>query len=279
MIKSFYELIKIIGKKYIRFLVCIRKYIIRGFIPIFDLESYKNVINGFVIDPLKGNPWEYYFNQPFSYKYDDIKNKAKNIKYFECNPKISPSFNIFLNTTNSIQFWHIMAKTYMPIKKEIIKESNIIINKIFKGKKNILGVLLRGTDYLARKPGNHPIPPKTKDVIKDVKLLDDKYKYDWIFLSTEDNIIRKEFIRGIGIKVKCLLSKKRISYNYKKKNLIGYYIDNKKNIEYNKIYLLNILILSKCLDFLCAKTNGAVGVFILTKGFRNYKIYNLGVYK
>jgi integrase len=105
-----------------------------------------------------------------------------------------------------MNYWHIMARKYMPIKKEIIKESNYIINKIFKGRKNILGILLRGTDYIARKPRNHPIPPNTKDAIKDVKLLDNKYKYDWIFLATEDNIIRRDFLSAMGTKVKCLIN-------------------------------------------------------------------------
>jgi hypothetical protein len=81
---------------YIRFLGCIRKYMIQGFIPIFELESYKNTINGFIVNPLKGNPWESYFNQPFNYKYNDIKSKAKNIKNFECKPKIRPNYKIFL---------------------------------------------------------------------------------------------------------------------------------------------------------------------------------------
>ena len=47
---------------------CARKYIIQGFIPIIEFESYKNVLNGFTINPSKGNPWEYYFNQPFGFK-------------------------------------------------------------------------------------------------------------------------------------------------------------------------------------------------------------------
>ena len=33
---------------------------IQGFVPIFELESYKNTLNGFIVDTLKGNPWEYY---------------------------------------------------------------------------------------------------------------------------------------------------------------------------------------------------------------------------
>ena len=50
------------------------------------------------------------------------------------------------------------------------------------------------------------------------------------------------------------------------------------NIEYIKNYVLNIIILSKCLDIITTKCNGAAAIFILTKGFRNSKIYNLGEY-
>lgn len=236
-------------------------------------------MNGFDVNPSKGNPWEYYFNQPFGYKYDKIKKNYRNIKYFECNKiRRKPHSDIFLNKT-SMKYWHIMAKKYMPIKKEIIKESNLIRFKLFKRSKNILGVLLRGTDYIARKPRKHSIPPKTEDAIKDVKIFDNKYKYDWIFLATEDNFIRKEFIGAIGRKVKCLINKKKISYNYRSKKFLAYNIDFKNHIIFNKIYLLNIIILSKCLDFIGAQTSGTIGVFIFSKGFRNYKVYNLGKYK
>jgi hypothetical protein len=263
---------------YIVFLGCIRKYMIQGFIPILELESYKNVINGFMVDPLKGNPWEYYFNQPFGYQYSNIKQKAKKIKYVKCNSQIKPNSGIFLNK-EAANYWHNFAAQYMPIKNEIIKESNYIISKIFNKSRNLLGVLLRGTDYVAKKPHGHYIPPKTKDVIKDVKLLDNKNKYDGIFLATEDNFIREEFLKAIGNKVKCLLNKRKIYYNYSQKQLFAFNVDFKKNINFNKIYLLNIIILSKCLDFLTAKTSGAIGAFILTNGFRNYKVYNLGHYK
>ena len=264
---------------YIVSLGCIRKYLIQGFVPIIEFESYKNVINGFIVDPKKGNPWEYYFNQPFGYEYHNIKTKAKNIKYFECQPRnIRPNEGIFLNK-QIMNYWHAFANQYIPIKNEIINESNNIIKTIFKDSNNVLGVLLRGTDYVALKPRYHPIPPKIEDVIKEVKLLDNKNKYNWIFLATEDNIIRDVFLRSIGMKVKCLLSKRKIFYNYAMKKPLVYSIDFKKNLDYNKIYLLNVIILSKCLDFLAANTSGTVGVFILTEGFRYYKVYNLGLYK
>jgi len=264
---------------YIVYLGCLRKFMIQGFIPIFDLESYQNTINGFMDNPPKGNPWEYYFNQPFGFRYKDVIQKARNIKYFECigNEK-RPDEDIFLNK-ESKDYWHNMANKYIPIKNKILKQSNIIIKKILKDSKNVLGVLLRGTDYIAKKPFRHPIPPKTKDVIKDVKILDYKNKYDSIFLATEDRNIRQEFVRAIGIKAKCLLNKFEIFYNYTNKDFLSQNIHFKNNIEFSKNYLLNIIILSKCLDFISARTSGTIGVFILTKGFRNYNVYNLGYYK
>ena len=57
----------------------------------------------------------------------------------------------------------------MPIKEKIIIELNRIMSILFKEEKNILGVLIRGTDYMARKPKNHPIPPGPEILIKDIK--------------------------------------------------------------------------------------------------------------
>jgi hypothetical protein len=264
---------------YIVYLGCIRKYLFQGFIPILELESYENAINGFRANPSRGNPWEYFFNQPFGYKYKDIKKKARNIKYIECTGyEIRPNEDLFLKNQSN-NYWYSMANKYIPIKNKIIIESNNIIQNIFKGSRNVLGVLLRGTDYIAKKPPEHPIPPKIEDVIKDIKLLNNKNQYDWIFLATEDIIIRRQIIREIGIRVKYLLNKREIFYNYTTKEYLAFNENIKNNKEFNKIYLLNIIILSKCLDFLAAQTSGTIGAFILTKGFRISKVYNLGYYK
>ena len=44
------------------------------------------------------------------------------------------------------------------------------------------------------------------------------------------------------------------------------------------MYVISILILSKCIDIISAKTGGAVILFILSNGFRNKKVYDLGYY-
>ena len=105
---------------YIVYLGCIRKYLLQGFIPILELESYKNAINGFRVNPSNGNPWEYFFNQPFGYKYNDIKKKARNIKYIECTGyEIRPNEDLFLKKQSNY-YWYIMANKYIPIKGKII---------------------------------------------------------------------------------------------------------------------------------------------------------------
>ena len=131
------------------------------------------------------------------------------------------------------------------------------MRKLFKQSKNILGVLTRGTDYIARKPKQHPIPPNVSILINDVKEMDNKYKYDYIFFSTEDEFIRINFTKHFKYKLKQV-----------KPNV---------NVKYN-LYLINIIILSKCLDIITAKCSGTAGIFVLSNGFRNIKIYELGYY-
>ena len=46
-----------------------------------------------------------------------------------------------------------------------------------------------------------------------------------------------------------------------------------------KTYLINIIILIKCIDIITSMTSGTIGAFILSEGFRNKIVYNLGLYK
>ena len=123
----------------------------------------------------------------------------------------------------------------MPIKIELINQANNIIYLLFKNSKNILGVLARGTDYIARRPKGHPIPPNITDIIHDVKKMDEKYNYDYIFFSTEDDNIRDKFINHFKTKVKQIKQKFRINYDYKKKDYLNINKNIKGNIKFNKI--------------------------------------------
>lgn len=263
---------------YIHYLGCITTFINRGYIPIIDL-SFPNIMNRFNSSLILGNPWEFFFNQPLGYSLINIKKKAKNIKYFKCiiPYSINEIHNIYTNKF-SLDFYHFLSNKYLSIKDNIIKEADIIKKQLFNNSNNILGVLARGTDYIARKPKFHPIPPTTTMIFKDIEKLNKTYNYEFIFLTTEDDIIKTKFINKYGHKLKMFNFHKNIRYDYQKPKLLYYNKNINGNLNYMKVYLINIILLSKSIDIISARTGGAIGAFIFTNGFRNIKIYNLGYY-
>ena len=246
---------------------CLYKYLNEGYIPIIDMVSEKNRYNKgnkFIL-----NPWEFFFYQIQNYSLKEVKKYAKNITYKSCNPNIyRPNEKLIYYHKYSINFWHKFSENYCPIKKELIFEAKIMMKKLFGSSKNILGVKIRGTDYL-RRPIGHSIPAKVEQIIPDVKVLDRKNNYDFIYLATEDETIKNKFMLEFGAKVKFLeLDKQKIFINEKIRHIVSV-----------KNYILTIIILSKCLDFIACRCNGSAVAFILSKGFRFSKVYNLGEYK
>ena len=262
---------------YIVNLGCMNKYISLGYIPIIDLKSFPNVYNG--NDTNKDNPWELFFNQPYNFTLKEVKKYGNNVQNFECTSmeKRPDEINMYYQN-DSITLWHDFAKKYTPIKDEIMIEVNNIMKDLFGDSKNILGVKLRGTDYIAAQPKGHSIPPDVSQVILDVKSMDKKYNYDFIFFSTEDELIKKKFVPNFKKKIKLLNPNIKINYNYTEKDFINLNKNINGNIDYIKNYILNTIILSKCLDIVTPRCSGPAGIFILTNGFRHTKIYNLGEY-
>ena len=209
---------------------------------------------------------------------------ANNVTTLECNAigERPDEINMYYKG-DSIDFWHdfaqiYFAQIYMPLKKELLIEADKIMFNLFGYSKNILGVKMRGTDYIAWKPKGHSIPPKIGQVIKDTNMMDHKYNYDFIFFATEDELLKKKFVPYFKKKIKLLNPNIKINYNYKKKDFINLNKNINGNLEYIKNYVLNTIILSKCLDIIAPRCSGTAGIFILTKGFRNKIIYNLGEY-
>ena len=264
---------------YIYFLGCANKYINKGYIPIIDLKSYPNMYNNFSKTYNEKNPWEYFFEQPYGYTLEMVLKNETNITYFYCKGEDNRpnEVKIFYNKI-SIDYWHILATKFLPIKRELIIEANIIRKKLFGESKNILGVKIRGTDYLSVKPRYHPKPPSINQSITDVKEMDNKYKYDYIFFASEDEKIKERFIKEFKDKIKYFNSNIKINYNYDIKKFFTAQKDVIGNIEYAQNYIINIYILTKCIDIVMTRGSGGAGIIIFTKGFRHSLIYNLGEY-
>ena len=262
---------------YIYFLGCANIYINKGYIPIIDLKSYPNMYNNFSSSYNYTNPWEYFYEQPYGYTLELVLNKTTNIQYFDCKGEDNrPSETQIFYNKILINYWHILAINFLPIKRELIIKSNIIWKELFKDSNNVLGVKIRGTDYISVKPKYHPISPTVENAIMDVKNMNTKYKYDYIFFASEDEKIKEKFIKEFKDNIKYLNPDIRINYDYNSKKFFTAQKDVIGNIDYAQNYIINIYILTKCIDIVMTRGSGAAGIIIFTKGFRHSLIYNLG---
>ena len=261
---------------YIVHLGCIINYLKHGYIPILEVASFSNIFTG--NNKPKDNPWEEFFNQPCGYTLNEVV-KMKDVKIFKCECVCDmPDEKTIYSNTIMLNYHHKIQEKYMSIKNNIYKEVEKIWQNLFGNSTNVLGIFIRGTDYISIEPSGHSRQPSTKRLINDVIKMNKKNKYDFIFLGTEDNKIRNLFIKIFGKKLKYLIPKDKIVYNYDTGNYLTYNKNVFGNMNFSKIYLLSVIILSKCIDIISSRTSGAAGVFIISNGFRNKLVYYLGEY-
>ena len=261
---------------YIVHLGCIINYLKHGYIPILEVASFSNIFTG--NNKPKDNPWEEFFNQPCGYTLNEVV-KMKDVKIFKCECVCDmPDEKTIYSNTIMLNYHHKIQEKYMSIKNNIYKEVEKIWQNLFGNSTNVLGIFIRGTDYISIEPSGHSRQPSTKRLINDVIKMNKKNKYDFIFLGTEDNKIRNLFIKIFGKKLKYLIPKDKIVYNYDTGNYLTYNKNVFGNMNFSKIYLLSVIILSKCIDIISSRTSGAAGVFIISNGFRNKIVYYLGEY-
>ena len=260
---------------YIVHLGCMINYLKLGYIPILDVGSFSNIFTG--DDSPDDNPWEQFFNQPCGYTLADVV-KMKDVEISECVCVLDmPDEKTVYSKDIMYGYHHKIQEKYMGVKKKIIKEVNYVWRNLFGFSKNVLGIFMRGTDYRATEPGGHSRQPPIEIAINDTINMDQKNKYKYFFLGTEDNDIRDAFIKKFGHKLKYLLPDKKISYN-SGDGLITYNRDVYGNMNFLKTYLYNVVILSRCIDIILSRTSGAAGVYIMSNGYRNKIVYYMGEY-
>lgn len=248
-----------------------------GYIPVIDMKSSRN---SFQLPDEEGkiNAWEGLFDQPFGYGLDDVK-MARNVILGSIHPPESfPDYRM-LEDDDELKMWNELGRKYVRdcMKAEDVQKADTYMKENFGDNGRVLAVVARGTDYISKKPWNHPIQPDVKMLIEDTKKLMEERECEYLYLATEDNAIWDEFEKAFSGKLYCYQKQR---YDVPD----GKYIADIANsiqapLERNREYLISILIVSKCTCLLAGASGGTYGALLMTDGYEYKNIYNLGRYK
>ena len=138
----------------------IRRALENGWLPVVDMQNYPNAY----LPPEKlgkENSWEYFFEQPLRIGLEQAYSGENIILCPESGIPIPyDSMAFFENRGSILTEWRMLVKLgLLKIKPAIMQEIAAVRQKLFAPNDRVLGVLLRGTDYVTRRLNNHPIPP------------------------------------------------------------------------------------------------------------------------
>lgn len=246
----------------------------KGYIPFVDWKNYKTqYYDG------ENNVWNYFFRQPSTMSEVDVYS-SKNVilsgwTFKNINPMGLFESNIFNN--NIIRSYsHDILCSNLYFSDEILE---LVDNEMqLLNIDNLIGVYIRGTDYIKLKPSGEYIQPCVRDVQKVMSLFLKKYNTSF-FLVTEDGDIYDELVECFGDFIK-IVSYDTFIRNYDGNNVLsksGVLNENKK--QRGQQYLVKMILLSKCKYLISSITQGSKFSYILNGGkYEDEYIFDLGLY-
>ena len=230
------------------------------------------------------NVWENWFKQPCGMSATEVYNSKCVILSPMGERFMTPKF--FRKDKNMLKKYSDAYRKYIipnEVFSKILEEER---KKIFKDNKKVCGVIYRGTDYLKLKPYMHSIHPDCDKMISKVKELRKKWKFDKIYLSTEDAIGQKRFIEEFGEDI--LYSERELIDKYPTSSAGVKFQDAIVNIKFNREndeylkgveYLRQVYILAECQGLITADNTSLVGAMLISGGFdEEYVFDDLGIY-
>ena len=160
IIRRRWEVTGLFGR-YNHFAGDIRHALFNGWLPVIDMQNYPNPY--LAPEKLgKENSWEYYFEQPLRIGLEEAY-KGENVILSSGIPNEIRPYHVmsfFENQDDILTEWRMLVKLgLLKVKPALMEEILATRQKLFAPNDRVLGVLLRGTDYLVRQLKNHPIPP------------------------------------------------------------------------------------------------------------------------
>ena len=257
----------------------IRRALSNGWLPVVDMQNYPNPY----LAPEKfgkENSWEYFFEQPLRIGLEQAYG-GENVILSEDSLEIFCPWwgmDYFENTNNILTEWRMLVKLgLLKVKPALHEEILATRQKLFVPNDRVLGVLLRGTDYLTMKLQAHPIPPPVEFAASVVVEKLKEWHCNKIFLATEDKSIVQVFKQVFGDL--CVTFDREYVDYVPGKSLCDFRIDRPNDhFQQGKDYLTQIILASMCNSFVAARCSSSVSAMMLANDFEHTYFFNLGKY-
>ncbi len=260
----------------------VRYALSKGWIPVVDMQYYPNPY----LPPEKlgkENSWEYYFEQPMRVGLEEAYN-GENVILGRGNfiePRPGHAMSLLENKNNSLAEWRNLIKQgYMKIKPARMKEILATREKLFAPNDRVLGVLLRGTDYVTLRLQGHPVQPSVELAISTISKKLKEWNCNKIFLATEDKTIVEKIKAAFG-DVCITLDREYVDYEPQPGNRVCVQHLDRENDHFiqGNDYLKQMVLLSMCNSFVGARCSGTSVVAIMGENFEHAYFFNLGRYE
>ena len=249
-----------------------------GIVPYVDMRFADNAFTRGL--PIPFNPWECFFDQVPGCDLDGllrakavhlVSEELKSFRWPKCDP------NFAKEGSPELLDWRQFVHEHLHVNRDMAAFAEERRKTLFGAEDNVLGCLIRGTDYTRMKPKWHPVQPDPETVIRDAKAICAERKLNRVFLATEDAAVVELFRRAFGDSL--ILNQTELP-KYKSGYLMssGAISDGEQVMRISRQYMTSILLLARCRCLLAGCASGTIGAMLLSDGYEWSRVYDLGTY-
>lgn len=226
------------------------------------------------------NKWDWYFVQPSDVMGIDVTGFDE-IQCDVANHPFRATMDIVHNMSSfQFAFWHFLYNKFVVLNEStnryVQKEMDQLGNP-----NGLLGVLMRGTDYVKLRPKWHPVQPEPGEVIAKAEKWFASGNFSGVYVATEEERLYKMAEAVLG--AKNVMQNKRSYYDHayyqSETREIGQVHFDRDNDNYWKgiEYLSSMLILSSCKTLVAGNCGGTLFA-VLMGDHQAPWVFDYGVY-
>lgn len=222
-----------------------------------------------------------YFEQPFVKENTELKitKRCPLSRIY-----VSYNFEVAYNL-EKLKLWSKAVSDFFILNEKTKNYIDDEYNTLFPKGHKILGVLMRGTDYVKLKPKKHFVQPTIEQVIEEIQNAQKKFAYEYIYVATEEEGYVSRLKECFG-EDKILVNKRKYYGDlYREKDatwIMEVAYDERENDIYLKglEYLSSLYLLSRCDSLIAGNCGGSLFALLLNNlKYKYVKMFNLGYYE